>query len=107
MTTFVVYAQRKPDVLARIVLLFHRRAVDIDSLIVRSTDNSNVLRMTLKVEADSDQSRLIESNLYKLVDVLAVRSNPCQAVVPERAALAGQEYIQVVYVVTTGGTIEK
>lgn len=72
LNTFVVYVENKPGVLTRVASLFRRRAFNIDSLTVGRTEKPEVSRMTITVDADYDQSRRIEANLYKLVNVLLV-----------------------------------
>lgn len=72
MNTFVVYVENKPGVLTRVASLFRRRAFNIDSLTVGRTEKPEVSRMTITAEADRDQARRIEANLYKLVNVLQV-----------------------------------
>ena len=70
--TFVAYVEDKPGVLNRIASLFRRREYNIGSLNVGRTHEDGVSRMTFQVAADSDKSRRIEANLYKLVNVLSV-----------------------------------
>src|SRR3977135_278636 len=70
MNTYVVYVENKPGVLTRVASLFRRRAFNIDSLTVGRTEKPEVSRMTITVDADRDQARRIEANLYKLVNVL-------------------------------------
>jgi acetolactate synthase I/III small subunit len=70
--TFVVYVEDKPGVLNRVVSLFRRRGFNIESLSVGHTDRSGVSRMTIVMEADEVAARLVEANLYKLVNVLRV-----------------------------------
>jgi acetolactate synthase I/III small subunit len=72
MLTFIVHARRTPEVLARVVLLFHGRRIKIDSLVAGRVAKSDVLRVEVTVEVDRSQARLIEANLYKIVDVLLV-----------------------------------
>jgi acetolactate synthase-1/3 small subunit len=74
LNTFVVYVENKPGVLTRVASLFRRRAFNIDSLTVGRTDKPEVSRMTITVDADQDQARRIEANLYKLVNVLLVEN---------------------------------
>lgn len=74
MNTFVVYVENKPGVLTRVASLFRRRAFNIDSLTVGRTEKPDVSRMTITVDADRDQARRIEANLYKLVNVLLVEN---------------------------------
>src|SRR5436853_7328106 len=74
LNTFVVYVENKPGVLTRVASLFRRRAFNIDSLTVGRTEKPEVSRMTITVEADKDQARRIEANLYKLVNVLLVEN---------------------------------
>jgi acetolactate synthase-1/3 small subunit len=75
MLTFVIHARRTPDVLARVVMLFHRRRVQIDSLTTGRGEKSDVLRLELTVEDGQATAGLIETNLYKLVDVLLVEKD--------------------------------
>src|SRR6516162_8611932 len=74
MNTFVVYVENKPGVLTRVASLFRRRAFNIYSLTVGRTEKPEVSRMTITAEADRDQARRIEANLYKLVNVLLVEN---------------------------------
>jgi len=74
LNTFMVYVENKPGVLTRVASLFRRRAFNIDSLTVGRTEKPEVSRMTITVEADRDQARRIEANLYKLVNVLLVEN---------------------------------
>jgi len=74
MNTFVVHVENKPGVLTRVASLFRRRAFNIDSLTVGRTENPDVSRMTITVDADRDQARRIEASLYKLVNVLLVEN---------------------------------
>src|SRR6201988_2225670 len=78
MNTFVVYVENKPGVLTRVSSLFRRRAFNIDSLTVGRTEKPEVSRMTITVDADRDQSRRIEANLYKLVNVLLLENTTTQ-----------------------------
>jgi acetolactate synthase-1/3 small subunit len=70
--TFIAYVEDKPGVLARVASLFRRRAYNIDSLAVGRSDRPGVSRMTIVMEADDITARLVEANLYKLVNVLRV-----------------------------------
>lgn len=70
--TFVVWVEDQPGVLNRIASLFRRRGYNIESLNVGQTHEPGVSRMTVVCRADSDTSKRIEANLYKLVNVLEV-----------------------------------
>ncbi len=70
--TFVVYVEDKPGVLNRVASLFRRRGFNIDSLNVGATNEKGVSRMTIRCDADDNLARRIETNLYKLVNVLRV-----------------------------------
>ena len=70
--TFVVYVEDKPGVLNRVASLFRRRNFNIHSLNVGNTNEAGVSRMTIVIESDVDKAKRIESNLYKLVNVLWV-----------------------------------
>jgi acetolactate synthase-1/3 small subunit len=74
LNTFIVSVENKPGVLTRVASLFRRRAFNIDSLTVGRTENPDVSRMTITVDADVDQARRIEAHLYKLVNVIRVEN---------------------------------
>src|SRR5690349_19522007 len=87
LNTFVVHVENKPGVLTRVSSLFRRRAFNIDSLTVGRTEKPEVSRMTITVEADADQARRIEANLYKLVNVLLVENVTREAIISRDLAL--------------------
>jgi acetolactate synthase-1/3 small subunit len=70
--SFVAYVEDQPGVLNRVTSLFRRRCYNIVSLNVGRTHEPGVSRMTFVIEADDDQARRVEANLYKLVNVLSV-----------------------------------
>lgn len=72
--TFIVYVEDKPGVLARVSVLVRRRAFNIESLTVGSTEEPGVSRMTIVVESDEHAAHRIQANLYKLVNVLWVEN---------------------------------
>lgn len=69
---FMAYLVDVPGVLNRVTSLFSRRSYNILSLAVGRTEKPGVSRMTVVIEADDAAARLIEANLYKLVNVLRV-----------------------------------
>lgn len=85
--TFIVYVDNKPGVLSRVVSLFRRRAFNIDSLTVGRTEKPDVSRMTIVVDADTDQARRIVANVYKLVNVLLVDDITAQPAIIRDLAL--------------------
>src|SRR5438105_13573593 len=87
LNTFIVYVENKPGVLTRVASLFHRRAFNIDSLTVGRTEKPEVSRMTITVDADYDQARRIEANLYKLVNVLLVENITQEAAIVRDLAM--------------------
>jgi len=87
LNTYVVYVENKPGVLTRVASLFRRRAFNIDSLTVGRTEKPEVSRMTITVDADLDQARRIEANLYKLVNVLLVENITNQAAIVRDLAM--------------------
>ena len=70
--TFVAHVENVPGVLSRVASLFRRRAYNIDSLTVGRTENPAISRVTVVLDADDQTARLMEANLYKLVNVLRV-----------------------------------
>jgi acetolactate synthase I/III small subunit len=87
LNTFMVYVENKPGVLTRVASLFRRRAFNIDSLTVGRTEKPEVSRMTITVDADHDQARRIEANLYKLVNVLLVENITNQSAIVRDLAM--------------------
>ncbi len=71
--TFVVLVEDRPGELDRVASLFRRRAYNIESLAVGHTDREGVSHITVVMNADDRTARLVEANLYKLVNVLEVR----------------------------------
>jgi acetolactate synthase I/III small subunit len=71
--TFVAYVEDVPGVLNRVASLFRRRSYNIESLTVGQTEKVGVSRMTIVMEGDDTTARLMEANLYKLVNVLRVQ----------------------------------
>lgn len=69
---FTAYLEDLPGVLNRVTSLFSRRGYNIVSLTVGRTDVPGVSRMTVVMDADEASARLVEANLYKLVNVLRV-----------------------------------
>ena len=70
--TLIAYVEDVPGVLNRIASLFRRRNFNIDSLTVGRAEQPGVSRLTVVVEATEAGARLVEANLYKLVNVLRV-----------------------------------
>jgi acetolactate synthase-1/3 small subunit len=70
--TLIAYVEDVPGVLNRIASLFRRRNFNIDSLTVGRTEQPGISRLTVVVEASEHGARLVEANLYKLVNVLRV-----------------------------------
>lgn len=69
---FVVHVQDLPGVLDRVASLFRRRGYNIESLTVGHTETPGTSRMTIVMNGDESVARLMEANLYKLVNVLWV-----------------------------------
>lgn len=70
--TLIAYVEDVPGVLNRIASLFRRRNFNIDSLTVGRTEQPGVSRLTVVVDATDAGARIVEANLYKLVNVLRV-----------------------------------
>jgi acetolactate synthase-1/3 small subunit len=70
--TLIAYVEDVPGVLNRVASLFRRRNFNIESLAVGRTDQAGVSRLTVVVETTEAGARIVEANLYKLVNVLRV-----------------------------------
>jgi acetolactate synthase-1/3 small subunit len=71
--TLVALVENKPGVLNRVASLMRRRNFNIDRLAVGTTDDPNVSRMTIVIDASKTNAALVERNLYKLVNVIDVQ----------------------------------
>lgn len=69
---FVAQVEDQPGVLNRVASLFRRRNYNIESLTAGRAEQPGVSRITIIVEASDSGARIIEANLYKLVNVLHV-----------------------------------
>jgi acetolactate synthase-1/3 small subunit len=86
--TFVALVENKPGVLNRVASLFRRRNFNIESLAVGRTEKTEISRMTIVAECEDDiMARKIETNLYKLVNVIDVQDVSRQPVVARDLAL--------------------
>ncbi|MFI1192512.1 acetolactate synthase small subunit [Micromonospora sp. NPDC020750] len=70
--TLSVLVENKPGVLARVSGLFSRRGFNIDSLAVGETENPDVSRITIVVNAESSPLEQVTKQLNKLVNVLKI-----------------------------------
>jgi acetolactate synthase I/III small subunit len=70
--TLIAYVEDVPGVLNRVASLFRRRNFNIDSLTVGRTEQPGVSRLTVVVDSNESGARIVEANLYKLVNVLRV-----------------------------------
>lgn len=67
-----VLVDNHPGVLRRVSGLFGRRGYNIDSLVVSSTENEEISRMTIVVHGDDDILEQVIKQLSKLIDVKSV-----------------------------------
>lgn len=70
--TLIAYVEDVPGVLNRIASLFRRRNFNIESLTVGRSEQPGASRLTVVVDSTEHGARLVEANLYKLVNVLRV-----------------------------------
>ena len=72
--TLIARVENKPGVLNRITSLFRRRNFNIESLNVGRTEDPEISRMTIVMENTGADPRIVEANLYKLVNVIDVQN---------------------------------
>jgi acetolactate synthase-1/3 small subunit len=70
--TITCLVRNRPGVLARVTGAFAARSVNIHSLAVSQTEESEVSRMTIVVEAEEKEVDAVEEIARKLEDVLAI-----------------------------------
>ncbi len=72
--TLDVFVEDSPDVLARIVMLLHRLAIRIRTLVMKPPKTSGRMRIIIEVESDADVVDRISVSLLKLVHVVSVET---------------------------------
>jgi acetolactate synthase-1/3 small subunit len=70
--TIVALVEDRPGVLNRIASLFRRRGYNISSLVVASSEEPALSRMTFVVEGDEAVVEQVTKQLNKLIDVVKV-----------------------------------
>jgi acetolactate synthase-1/3 small subunit len=83
--TIVALMQDHPGVLHRVVSLFRRRAYNIESLTVGTTETAGISRMTIVV--DGGDIEQVTKQLYRLIEVLKVSDVTNDPVVEREIAL--------------------
>jgi acetolactate synthase small subunit len=72
--TFEIQANNRPEVLPRVVLIFHRLNIEIQGLHMVRRPGSETMRISVTIQANRNDSGRIEANLYKLVYVRSVKN---------------------------------
>ena len=70
--TLSVLVENKSGVLARVSALFSRRGFNIESLAVGPTENPDLSRMTIVVDAENAPLEQITKQLNKLIEVIKI-----------------------------------
>lgn len=70
--TLSVIVINHPGVLSRVSGLFSRRGYNIESLVVSTTEDESISRMTIIVEGDDQILEQVMKQLNKLIDVIKV-----------------------------------
>lgn len=79
--------ENKPGVLTRVASLFRRRGFNIESLTVGHTDNPDISRMTIVLDANKTNATMVANNLFKLVNVIDVQDVTSEPTVSRDLAL--------------------
>ena len=70
--TLVALVEDKPGVLNRMASLFRRRGFNIDSLAVGPTEDPELSRMTIVVDAEEHSLEQVTKQLHKLINVIKI-----------------------------------
>jgi acetolactate synthase-1/3 small subunit len=70
--TLSVLVENKPGVLSRVAGLFARRGFNIDSLVVATTEDPELSRMTIAVEEQDQPVEQVTKQLHKLINVIKI-----------------------------------
>lgn len=85
--TFAVLVENSPGVLSRVAGLFSRRGFNIDSLVVSSTEDKTVSKMTIVADGDAQVLEQVSKQLNKQVDVIKVNDITYEETVDRQLAL--------------------
>lgn len=85
--TLFALVENRPGVLNRVASLFRRRNFNIESLNVGRTETPDISRMTIVMDSKDVDVRIVEANLYKLVNVIDVQDVTNQPAVARDLAL--------------------
>ncbi|MHB9111274.1 MAG: acetolactate synthase small subunit [Thermoleophilia bacterium] len=85
--TLSVLVENKPGVLARVAGLFSRRGFNIDSLAVGITEDPDVSRMTITVDAEEHPIEQVTKQLHKLINVIKITDLDPERTVARELAL--------------------
>jgi len=86
--TLSVLVENKPGVLARVAGLFARRGFNINSLAVGVTEDPDISRMTITVDAEEHPIEQVTKQLHKLINVIKITDlDPEKTVARELALL--------------------
>lgn len=85
--TMSVLVENQPGVLSKVSGLFSRRAFNIDSLAVGTTEDPSVSRMTIVVDGDEYMVEQVEKQLNKLIPVIKVKTLTEGAYIPRMLSL--------------------
>jgi acetolactate synthase-1/3 small subunit len=83
----IALVENKPGVLNRVASLFRRRNFNIESLAVGRTEDPEISRMTIVIDALPEDAARVEANLYKLVNMIDVQDITGQPVIARDLAL--------------------
>ena len=85
--TLSVLVENKPGVLARVAGLFARRGFNINSLAVGITEDPDVSRMTITVDAEEHPIEQVTKQLHKLINVIKITDLDPERTVARELAL--------------------
>ena len=85
--TLSVLVENKPGVLARVAGLFSRRGFNIDSLAVGITEDPDVSRMTITVDAEEHPIEQVTKQLHKLINIIKITDLDVEKTVARELAL--------------------
>lgn len=85
--TIVAWMEDKPGVLSRVAGLFRRRNFNIESLTVGHSETPGISRMTFVVDGDDRQIHQVQTQLFKLINVTAIKNVTNEPTVVRELAL--------------------
>ena len=71
--TFVMKVENKPGVLYRLVNIFYKRKINIQTVHSYEINNKSISKVSITVETSDEMVEKIAKQIYKIIEVISVK----------------------------------